>query len=151
MTRGDLTTLLEQEVKGLSSKLVAADYSNAIDQAERDTGWTVPVTTSFQIKWVKERAKRALFSFLQAEAASKFQYEGIHLEHRFKHYSTLIAAMDKEFERVWTEYPDEFAGVDSFRLFGHKIDAGFAYESQTHRDTTYDDENLVIFTPNEGS
>jgi len=151
MTKTELTTLVTAEVKGLSSSLVAADYSNAIDQAERDTGFSMPVTAAFQIKWMKERTKRHLFFFLQSESAAKFQYKAIKLDHRFKHYTKLLEMMDAAFEKALEEDAFEFAGVSASETAGHKIDAGFAYEEQTGRDFTYDDDNKVIITPNENS
>jgi len=139
------------EVKGLSSSLVDADYSNAIDQAERDTGFSMPITSDFQIKWMKERTKRHLFFFLQSESAAKFQYKQIKLQHRFDHYTKLIEGMDKLFKDAQEEYAFEFAGVSASQTAGHKVDAGFAYENQTGRDMTFHEDNQVIITPNANS
>jgi len=138
-------------VKGLSSSLVDADYSNAIDQAERDTGWSMPQTAAFNLKWMIERSKRHLFFFLLTEAASKFRFKEIHLQQRFEHYRELIDKMDKDFEKAQDEYAFEFAGVSAYEQMGHKIDAGFTYEPQTGRDYTFDDENIVLIHPNEDS
>jgi len=44
MTRTEMITQLQAEVKGLTSSLADADYGNAIDAAERDTGWDLPQT-----------------------------------------------------------------------------------------------------------
>ena len=151
MTKTELTTLLQEEVKGLSSSLVDADYSNAIDQAERDTGWSMPQTAAFNLKWMIERSKRHLFFFLLTEAASKFRFKEIHLQQRFEHYRELIDKMDADFEKAQDEYAFEFAGVSAYEQMGHKIDAGFAYEPQTGRDYTFDDENIVLMQPNEES
>ena len=151
MTKAELTTLLQQELKGLTSSLEDDDYSNAIDAAERDTGWSMPQTTAFNLKWMIERSKRHLFFFLMSEAASKFRYKDIHLQHRFEHYADLIRQMDTDFEKAQDEYAFEFAGVPAYEQMAHKIDAGFAYESQTGRDHTFDDENIVLIHPNESS
>lgn len=138
-------------MKGLSSSLVDADYSNAIDQAERDTGWSMPQTAAFNLKWMIERSKRHLFFFLLSEAASKFRFKEIHLQQRFEHYRELIDKMDKDFEKAQDEYAFEFAGVSAYQQFGHKVDSGFSYEPQTGRDYTFDDENIVLIHPNENS
>ena len=151
MTKAELTTLLKQELKGLTSSLNDDDYSNAIDAAERDTGWSMPQTEDFNLKWIIERSKRHIFFYLMSEAAHKFRYEDIHLQHRFDHYSRLIEHMDAEFEKAQNEYAFEFAGVPAYEQMGHKLDAGFAYESQTARDYTYDDDNIVLIHPNENS
>ncbi len=146
-TKAELITLVTEEVKGLSSSLVDDDYSNAVDDAERDTGFSMPVTSDFQIKWMKDRTKRHLYFYLQSESAAKFQYKQIKLQHRFDHYTKLIERMDKLFEEAQEEYAFEFAGVAVHQTAGHKIDAGFATESQTGRDMTYDENNEVIITP----
>lgn len=151
MTKTELTTLLQEEVKGLSSSLVDADYSNAIDQAERDTGWSMPQTAAFNLKWMIERSKRHLFFFLLSESASKFRFKEIHLQQRFEHYRELIDKMDKDFEKAQDEYAFEFAGVSAYQQMGTKIDAGFAYQPQTGRDYTFDDDNIVLIHPNENS
>lgn len=138
-------------MKGLSSSLVDADYSNAIDQAERDTGWSMPQTAAFNLKWMIERSKRHLFFFLLSESASKFRFKEIHLQQRFEHYRELIDKMDKDFEKAQDEYAFEFAGVSAYQQMGTKIDAGFAYQPQTGRDYTFDDDNIVLIHPNENS
>ena len=151
MTKAELTTLVTQEVKGLSSQLNSNDYANSINEAERDTGFSMPVTSAFQIKWMKLRTKRHLFFSLQSESAHKFQYKQMKLDHRFRHYTKLIEDMDKTFKEAQEEYAFEFAGVSASEAFGHKLDAGFAYDPQTGRDMTYDDDNQVIITPNANS
>ena len=151
MTKTELTTLLQQELKGLTSSLADDDYSNAIDAAERDTGWSLPQTTDFKLKWLIDRSKRHIFFYLLSEAASKFRYKDIHLQHRFEHYAELIKQMDADFEKAQDTYAFEFAGVSAYEQMGHKIDAGFAYEPQTGRDFSFDDENVVLIHPNEDS
>ena len=143
--------MIQQELKGLTSSLNDDDYSNAIDQAERDTGWKLPQSDDFKIKWLIDRSKRHLFFYLQSESAVKFRFKNIHLQHRFEHYSKLIEKMDRDFEKAQDEYAFEFAGVSAFEQMGHKIDAGFASQGQTGRDFTYDEDNEIIITPNENS
>lgn len=151
MTKTELTILLQQEMKGLTVSLNGDDYDNAVASAERDTTWSLPQTTNFKVKWLIERSKRHLFFYLLSESASKFRFKNIHLQHRFEHYSKLIDRMDKDFEKAMEDDAFEFAGVSSFEIGGHKIDAGFASQGQTGRDFTYDEENVVIITPNENS
>ena len=103
MTIAELTTLLRQEIKGLSSNFSSDDYTNAIGNAERDTGWSMPVSTDFKIQWMKQRATRHLFFFLLTESAHKFKYKQINLQHRFDHYKTLVKDMDASFEKAQEE------------------------------------------------
>jgi len=151
MTRDEMITQIQAEVKGLSSSLATADYGNAIDSAERDTGWSLPQTVAFKIKWLMERSKRHLFFFLLSESASKFRFKAIFLQHKFEHYRLIIADMDKRFAEAQEEFAFEFADVSAYEMAGTKIDAGFSYESLTGRDTTYDENNKVLIHPNENS
>jgi len=145
-----MIALLQQQLKGLADSLNDDDFGNAVDDAERET-WSLPQTSDFKIKWIKERAKRHLFSYLQAESAPETQFGNIHLEHRFKHYAALIKQMDDDFRVAIEENALEFADVADYQLAGHKIDAGFAYDNQTGVDLTYDEAQEVIITPNENS
>lgn len=147
MTRAELTTKLQQEIKGLSSRFNSDDYNNAIDHAQRDTGWTMPVSTDFRETWMIARAKRHLWSFLLSEQAHKFQYKQVKLNQRFDHYYKLLHDADIEFNAAIEENPHEFANVEAYEMFGVKIDAGFRRQRDTGRDLTYDDDTEVIVTP----
>lgn len=151
MTKAELTTVLQAELKGLSSEFEADDYTNAINAAERDTGWASPYGTDFKETWMLQRAKRHLFSYLQTETAADFKYKQIFLNQPFEHYSKLIKAMDEDFVKIMEEEPHHFANVSAYEMFGTKIDSGFATEAQTGRDTTYDSDQRIIITPNENS
>jgi len=150
MDQVELIVALVAEVKGLSNYLTNPDdYENAISDACRETGWALPVTTNFKIYWLKDRAKRHLFFYLFSESTYKFKFENINLQQRFEHLKTAIEYMDKLFVDAQESNPTEFATVDSFQLFGSKIDAGFLYESQTGIDLTYDSSNIVQIKPDE--
>lgn len=149
MTRDDLIAVSRQEIKGLSAYFEVSDYSNAVDEAERDTGWTLPQTTAFKIKWLKQRTKRHLLSFLQLEAAYKFQYKQIHQEHRFKHLTVILESMDKDFVDAQEESPHEFADVSAYEMFGHRVTSGFRTEPQTGRDLTYDTNARAMIHPSD--
>lgn len=151
MTKAELTVVLKAEIKGLSSEFETEDYTNAINAADRDTGWSTPYSGSFKETWMLQRAKRHLFFYLQTASAVKFKYKQINLQQRFGHYSKLVDSLDKDFKIVQEEYPHEFADASSYELFGTKIDSGFSYEPETGRDTTYDSDQRVVISPNEDS
>lgn len=151
MTKSELQALLRTEVKGLSTYLENDDYLNACNDASRETGWSFPVSTDFKILWQKQRAKRYLFFYLFSESSYKFKYKQINLQQRFDHLERLIKMLDKEFMDVQEARSDAFANVSTFNLFGAKVDAGFAYESQTGVDITYETVQEVLVTPNENS
>jgi len=96
--------------------------------------------------WLKNRAKRHLFFYLASESARKFRVKQFSLDQRFKHYMQIIKKMDEEFLTAQEDRPEEFAGVDPSALFGHKIDAGFAYD-ELGRDITYDSDQDVLLNP----
>lgn len=148
-TDDSMAEKLEEEVKGLGTYLVSEDYENAIADAKRETGFTLPNADDFQVYWLKTRAKRHLFFYLQTESAHKFKVDQINLQQRFDHYKDLIADMDKAYESALESNPEKFAGAEPFSLFGSKIDAGFSYEEQTGRDLTYDPDNLVVISPSD--
>lgn len=151
MTKDEMVVILKREVKGLSTFLVDDDYTDGCDDAARENGWAFPVTGDFKIYWQKQRAIRHIFFHLLSESTYKFKYKQVNLNQRFDHLFALIKEMDLKYEQALEERPDEFAGVDDYELFGHKIDAGFAYEPQTGRDFTYDEDQEVIVAPNENS
>lgn len=150
MTESELIIVVQREVKGLSENFIDDDYLDAIDSAGRDTGFTLPTTNDFQIKWLKERTKRHLFFALLSESTTSFKFKQINLQQKFEHLFALIKQMDLDFAAAMAENLIEFAQAEAYELFGHKIDAGFAYDGLGN-DRTFDEDQLVIVTPNEAS
>lgn len=146
MLREELIDTLRREMRTLATKFEVDDWDNAVSAAIRDTGFSLPTSDSFQIQWLIERSKRALFFTLLSESAHKFKFKQINLNQRFEHYRTLIKDMDKDFYRAIESYPHKFAQVNISHMFGTKIDAGFAYDDMG-RERTYDKETDVIFGP----
>jgi hypothetical protein len=144
MDKATLTTLITQEVKGLSTNLAAEDYSNAIDDALRETAWSLPVTDDFKIYWLKQRSKRHLFFYLMSESAHKFKVKQLALNQRYDHYKDLIVQMDKDFLAIIESRPEMFtellnSGVDTYKLFGQVAGPGFEYDEVGNDITDYDD------------
>lgn len=146
MTRSELEILIQKNLRGLQSYIIPDDISVAIDTAQRETGWTLPVSGSFKEHWIVERTKRHVFDQLRSGSAHKFKVEQINLQHRFEHYNNLIRTMDRQFEAAIKDNPAEFAGANVYEMFGTKVDAGFAYD-ELGKDKTLDSENIVVFTP----
>lgn len=149
MTRSEMESLIEEEVKGLTNYLDTADYRNACQDASRETGFSFALSSDFQIHWVKERAKRHIFFYLLSESAHKFKYEQINLQHRFEHYRKIVRDMDWRYDKAKEEFYLEFSEASTVNAFGTKIDAGFQYDPLTGQETTYDDDNVTILTPTE--
>jgi hypothetical protein len=147
MDKHELEMLVQRQVKGLDSYLDQIDYTEAVENAERETGWTLPTTSAEKINWLIERAKRHIFFMLMSESAHKFKVKQYSLHHRFDHYHAIIKEMDKKYEAYLEQLPiDPDVGI---AIGGTKIDAGFQYEEDTGEDLTYGEDNLVIFTPTE--
>jgi len=150
MNEAELIAVVTREIRTLADNFDADDYADAVDTAEGECGFSLPQSGTFKVKWLKDRTKRALFfSFISGDLAEDFQYKQVHLEHPFKHFLALIQEMDRAFEKAIEENPEEFADVSAALLFGTKIDAGFQYDPVTGDDTTYTDDNEVIFNPTE--
>ena len=148
MTQTELISRLQEEVKGLTSYLDTADYQNATDDAINEFGTSFPISGQETEYWVKKRAKRHLMFYLLTESAHKFKFEKINLQNRFTHYERLVKYEDEKFEQFVKDNPALFAGVDTFKMFGTKVDAGFSY-STTGNDKTYKNTENVEFTPKE--
>ena len=160
MTREELIVILKEELRGLALQFEVSDWDNAVDDALRETGWAFPTEVDFQIHWLKERSKRHLLSYLCDTSAYKFKYKAISLGDRFVHLFKRIQYLDELFAIAKEENFYAFTGVDedslpagvnSFDLFPHKIDAGFASEPQTGKDLTYSENQEVMVSPNENS
>jgi hypothetical protein len=146
MTESEAIVIVTREIKALSSNFVSDDYADAVDAAERETGFAFPATSSFQIQWLLKRTKRALFFSLLSENAESFKFKQISLQDKFKNLQNLVELMDKEFAQAQLDYIYEFAKVDAVQAFSHKIDAGFAYDD-LGRDITYAENQLVGINP----
>ena len=148
MTEDELISIMKAEVKDLADEFDDDnDWSNAVAEAVRELGWSLPVTSAFQIRWMKKRAKRHLIDFLLVQAAGDFQYKTIKLQQVFDHLRALVKDWDAEYESSKLDYPDQFLGVDVAATFGYVVDAGFAQEDQTGVDLTYEDDQERIITP----
>jgi hypothetical protein len=149
MDKDELKEVVERGIKGLSTYFEAKEYLDAISEAERDTGFTLPTSVAFQIKWLIERTKRSLFFMLYTESAHKFKAKQFNLQHRFEHYGKLIKTMDTDFLKVQEEEMFQFAGVNPKQAFGHLISSGFASDSITGKDITYETGNRVKINPSD--
>jgi len=149
-TQAEMITTVEQELKGLSEYLETVDYTNAATDAANDTGWAFPVSAGFQTYWQKQRLKRHLYEYLRSESAHKYKVKVFSLNQRFEHYMELIKEMDQKFADIQESEPQEFASVDSYKLFGTNVNAGFQYDG-VGNDTTYDSDNQVNFDPGENA
>lgn len=146
MTQDEFRTLLIEEVKGLSKYLEdPTDYNNAIQSATYET-WSLPVSTSFKIYWVKERSKRHLFFMMATETAHEYKVKRYDRNQKFDHYFKIIEKMDEDFIAAQEANPHEFADVQTYELFGSRIKAGFRYDG-VGKDITYSEDNIVENEP----
>jgi len=148
MTKDELIVIVTRELKGLADEFDADNFSDAADEATRDTGWAFPVATAFRVLWMKKRTKRYLYEMKRDDTAEDFHAKNYRMNQKFEHYRLMIKDADEEFSRIQESYPEEFVDVDSYKMFGTKIDAGFAYDD-IGTDVTYHDDQLVAFDPTE--
>lgn len=146
MTESEAVVIITREIKALSSNFDSDNYADAVDASERETGFSFPTTNAFQIQWLMKRTKRALFFSLLSENVTSFKFKQINLQDKFKNLKQIVNDMDEEFEKAQIDYIYEFANVSATQAFGHKIDAGFAYDD-FGRDVTFDDDQLVQINP----
>lgn len=146
MTSDELITRTTQEMKGHSDDFVSDDYINAVESAQEETGWTLPQTNSFRVHWLIERTKRALFFMLATGSTKNFKVASDSFDQQFQHYMAILKLLDTTYEKAIEEHPEEFAGVDAYKFFGHKVDAGFAYD-KAGQDITHDADKSVKVTP----
>lgn len=142
----ELTVLVKTQLSSLATLITEDGYNFVCDQTIQELGWSYPLTTSIKLFWVIKRATRHALNVLRIASANKFKFKQVNLQNRFEHFQKLIESMDKEFEEALATDTALFAGVDSFRMFGTKIDAGFAY-TITGKDITYRGDQLVNFAP----
>lgn len=94
-------------------------YTDAINSALRELGWSVPIDHPLKEYWVLERSVRHSIFILMIEAARKFRYKQIHLQNRFEHYSSILALLDKQYVDAKKDNPELFTSsvyVDSDTL-----------------------------------
>lgn len=145
LDENDVMEYVQIQLSSLSTLLTADGLSFAVSQAEQELGWSYPITNPTQVLWIIKRATRHSLNILKIASANKFKYKTINLQNRFEHFQKLVEDMDKEFEEALTFDLAAFSGVDSFKVFGTKIDAGFAYDI-VGTDLTYDIDQYVNFS-----
>jgi hypothetical protein len=147
MTEAEIISELTSDFRH-NTAVDSIDITSGVTDAQRETGFSLPTSDSFEIIWLKRRASRWVYHYIRTGQAHKFKFEEINLQNRFDHYDALIKSEDREFVKAIEENMDKFAGVDPYKLFGTKVDAGFAYDDLGH-DITYDEDNIVVSSPNE--
>ncbi|MFA5394426.1 MAG: hypothetical protein WC346_00220 [Methanogenium sp.] len=142
----DLTDILKIQLSSLAALITEDGYELVCNQAEQELGWSYPITDPTRLFWVVKRATRHALNLLKIASANKFKYKQVNLQNRFEHFQKLIEDMDKEFEEAMSSDIGLFAGIDSYKMFGTKIDAGFAY-TRMGKDVTYNSDRYVNFAP----
>jgi hypothetical protein len=142
----DLADILKIQLSSLSDLITADGYEFVCFVAEQELGWLYPVTDPTRQYWLIKRATRHALNVLRIASANKFKYKLANLQQRFEHFDKLITDMDVEYGTAMNTNVALFAGVDSYRMFGTKIDAGFSY-GVDGSDVTYDVDRYVNFAP----
>jgi len=149
-TADDLADLLKIQLSTLSTLITEDGYELVCDQAAAELGWSYPVTNPTKAYWMLQRAIRHALNILRIASTKSFKYKLINLQQKFEHYQKMIETMDVEFSAAVSSDIALFAGMESYKMFGTKIDAGFAYDTDG-TDLTYDWDRLVNFAPLENA
>jgi hypothetical protein len=138
-TMDDIIDLVKVQLSS-SAEIVSSDgYELAAAQASSELGWNFPVTDPTRIMWLVKRTTRHACNILKIASAQKFKYKQVSLNQRFEHYVILLADMDSEFETALSQLPAVFAGVETHKMFGTALNAGYTY-NYLGEDTTYEDD-----------
>lgn len=140
MTKDELASLVIGDT-AISGYLTSGEVDECCDEAMGDTGWSFPVSGTFQEHWSKQRTKRHCYFRLWTQTARKFKVEQIHLGERFNHYGKVIEFMDIRFEKIMEECPEEFSGVDAYKMFGTVVRPGIKYDIAGNDITDYTDRS----------
>jgi hypothetical protein len=144
-SKDELMELVKIRLSTSSDLLTDDGYERAADDALSELSYTLPLDNGFKERWLSDRGLRHALFIIWVASAQSFKYKLVNLQHRFDHYKILIENMDKSFEKAIADNPTSFLGIDAFKMFGTKIDAGFAYDA-VGNDITYNTENLVNFS-----
>ena len=142
----DLADILKIQLSSLATLITDDGYEFVCNLAEQELGWSYPISNPVQLFWMIKRGTRHALNLLRIASANKFKYKTVNLQNRFEHFQKLIEDMDKEFEEAMVTDAALFAGVDTYKMFGTKIDAGFSYGIDGS-DRTYDYDKYINFAP----
>jgi len=104
----DIDDLIEKTTPLLGStptKISTEAMERAAEMSVFELGVTLPLTSSFLEYWLTERLKRNVLYVLVIDASLKFQYDKIHLEHKFNQLFKLVAMLDDSFAKAIEENP----------------------------------------------
>jgi len=139
ITNSDEAIEFAKNLMGASAvKLTEDGWAEVTKQAENELKWSYPISDQNKCYWMVERVRRHALYLLMVEAAHKFQYKQIHIEHRFKHYIQLIEKCDKDFLEAADMFPELF-DMGTYSDFAFYLNPGFVYD-KLGRDLTYIEE-----------
>lgn len=141
----DVIEVITVQLATSASALSTEGLESAVATAMQELGWSFPVTTDKKCLWVAKRSLRHACYILWVASAQKFKYKQVNLNQRFEHYEKLLKNMDTEYGDAVSSDASLFANVESYKLFGSAIKAGFVYDA-IGRDLTYNDLVNYIYT-----
>ncbi len=141
-TVDDTIDFVKIQLSSAASTLTTEGLEAAVNKALAELGWSLPIDNAEKEMWLVIRAARHACYILWIASAQKFKYKQVNLQHRFEHYEKLIKHMDSEFDAALSANSTLFSNIESYKLFGTAVGAGFAYDD-LGQDITYD--NLILF------
>ena len=110
-----------------SSLLESGELDFAALQALNELGWKYPISEPKKEYWAIQRGKRHAIDILRVQAARKFQFKSLSLQHTFRHYHDLIQEMDDDFEKALNSDP-LLMDISPESMFGLSIENGIVYD-----------------------
>jgi hypothetical protein len=139
----DVVELVTIQMSTTATALSTEGLESAVGIAMIELGWSFPVTDGMKCLWITKRSVRHASFILWVASAQKFKYKQVNLQQRFEHYEKLIKNMDAEFDLAISSNTNVFANVESYKMFGTAVGAGFSYDF-LGRDITYEDLTRYI-------
>ncbi len=139
----DTIDFVKIQLSTTASILSTEGLEASVNRALAELNWTLPLDNAEKEMWVVLRSVRHALYILWIASAQKFKYKQVNLQNRFEHYEKLIKNMDSEFSDAVSANVTLFSNIESYKLFGTVVGAGFVYDG-LGQDITYDDLTAYI-------
>lgn len=125
---GELIGKIENSMGSSASFLSVEEFEFATTQALNELGWSYPIDKPKKEYWSVQRGRRHALDILRVQAAHRFQFKQLSLQHRFRHYNEMIQQMDQDFQKALDSGDPDLLDVPPEGMFGLSIGNGWIYD-----------------------
>ncbi len=128
---GELIKGIRASLGSSAELLGSGEYEYAAYQALNELGFKYPIESRTLQLWGIERGKRHAIDILRIQAAHRFKYKQLSLNHRFNHYNAILKEMDDKFDKAKDSDLELSFGEDDNLIagsYGTYIENGFVYD-----------------------